>query len=418
MRSLDSYGRVCRTIGLLVVFRAGVALAQEEPRAPKASAPVGGVALNQLPALFADHNLRPRPGGRGMALVGVHPDRNALPADGIRILATIGGRGVSSKADTNAVSWLHSAFHGLGIVCVPLADGAGIAAVAEAIATALRSRPAVMYVRADALAGPSAEVFPALNEAIVDCWRGDCLAFTVLGESQGTLTPIGILGVHLVDSRPSNEGRDGGRSRTLPLALARRLLRDGPLDFETDGGATLAAAAYLAASLTLLPTEAPVGHLDRAARIALTGPPARPSSRPAEVYREVDLARALDPEGTRFDFGGQHFAWADRIGQLDLDKLIEDPEEGILDPEKRRRVVLAPLGMVRVRWLAAASILTGGEPVMFIPSPEQGLVALRPGKGRDSNTALEMMRRLFATRSKSSAAPPSHCLFNTVIRVP
>ena len=209
-----------------------------------------------------------------VAMVGVHPDIDSLNSGLIDVVDPVGGPSRPSRVDTQAVSWLRATLPGLRIVCVPLAARSDLKATAEAIEIALRSRPTTLFIRAHTSRKGPLDGHDSLTNAIVHCWEQECLAFTIVVSAEEGLPPAGVLPILLADPEPSRGDSDkpdaAPEVHEAPPFLRAGTLQDGP--FAADGeGTILAAAAYTLAILASLPDDGHAEHLERTARIALTG---------------------------------------------------------------------------------------------------------------------------------------------------
>jgi hypothetical protein len=171
--------------------------------------------------------------------------------------------------------------------------------------------------------------------------------------------------------------------------------------------APTAAAGYVLVVFASSPASGPAAHLERTARVALTG-----ASLPAQGQRFgtcglIEVAAALHPEATAFAFAKSTYRWGDQVGQVPYAKrlLPTGPSEG--------GVLAAVPGDVPVRWLAAASLLTGAELILFVPNSVQGAVAVRPRGNHKNPLALETIEELLLTQKQG---PTGEGLFNAVTR--
>jgi len=343
---------------------------------------------------------------KGIALVGTHPMVTTAQAGRVRVLAPVGGRSEPAAADSALVTWLYGALPRTTVVCVPLAAGSGAGDVARAVRLALSADPAVIVLRADLVLGAPAGESPALNEVLADCWRADSLALTVIGPSEQPPSLIGVLTVRVAETRESRQVEGG---EPVELVLPRERLEGGALD-PGGGNAARAGTGYLLLSLAAMPVEGSPALLERAARVGLTGPLRRWPGAGGSVFREVDVPAAFDPGRTWFDLGGKRFKWEERVGELDLSRMVPTPKGRNTVPDNARRVLTGPFGWVKVRWLAAVALLADARVMLFAPSKSQGVFSLEPGPRHVGDDPIKFLRGLLGTLTQPGSSP----IFNVV----
>lgn len=312
-----------------------------------------------------------------------------------------------NPAHSAAIAWVAATLPQARVVCVPWAGQLTDADLAKALRVVQSERPAVVYLPAAAAALLDAPE-SASRGALVEGWDQEVLFLTVVGNQlPQRSTPAGVLPVYLWDAaapgeRPAKAEAIGRAGIMLPASLFA-----GP--DARDRAATVAhAAAYVAVVAAALPVRGPSKHVERAARLALTG---------ASVDgpdRSLDVLRAFEPAATSFIFGGKRFAWNDRAGEVETARAVLEmtPRSGARDT-----VVTGVAAQTPMRCLAAAALLADAEPTFFLPQKLQSIVSLRPRLPQSplKGEPTRVLNELLATQKATSEGGG---LFNAVARDP
>ncbi len=276
----------------------------------------------------------------------------------------------------------------------------------------LEHRPVVVLLPFDRLGDVRApDDDQGLSRLIERCWAQSCLPFTVVSLSEARLPPVGVLAVHVDDAPDAQEPPELPARSQYTIVFPRAHAAGTPLALSD----SLATAGYVAVAAAALPGEPPCGHLERTARLVFTGPTYARPGRAEGRFQLLDLDRALRPGDVRLHFGPTQFRWDDAVEAAgDGAPAVSDADPGL--QEKKRRVIVAMPGRVKMRWLSAASVLTYSTPVLFAPTKLQGIAVLQPRSHELDPSADADLFRMLRTQQVGFSASPDEFLFNVVSR--